>query len=534
MKNKIYLLIISIFTLFIGVNTVDAASLEWKSGVTKKGNTAELGVYLYVEEGETITKATFACATDNAEVKCEVKKNDKYSGPDFVFENGTAITKSDTGFSRGENHLVNLVLTNESAKTAEVKVSLTGSSYSMKNPDRSSLTVTVDKKSSSNAKASSVRFSQGTMVPAFNPDVYDYTVYNIQDTINSVIGTHECQDANTCDFSWSGGKSISNLNKIFLNMGENKVTLELTSEDGQNKQTYNFTIIRGETKFNSTKLASLKIGDYILTPSFSKDVLEYSVNIPNKISSLENVIEYATEDPNANVSTDKFDNLVIGENIIKITVDNANSDGTTTYTIKVNRMSLESIEVTNYKDDIVTYVDGEGVKYELSEEEFKMQYPDDYIKIIDGTYKFNKDGERVTEENNKDDKEDKKEKSQKKKDNKIFLIIGLVIVGLIIIVVSGILIFKKKPEGKDKKTKKKSKKNKESDSSEDEENLESNEDNQDIDEEIDETGIEEETIRLKKMKSNNEDDTVDIDEALSDLMSTKQYNLEDLTKKEEE
>lgn len=526
MKNKINILIISILALFLGVSKVDAASLSYASDLKKNGNTTEIGIFLKVDSNEKITQAKFACSTDNAEVKCEVKKNENYSRATIMFNSGIVNVLSEEGLPEGENEVVKIVLTNESNKSAQVKVSLEGSDYSP-NESQKEYTLTVDKKLSSNAKASDVHFSQGTMAPAFNPDIFDYTVYNIQDTINSVIGSHECQDANSCDFSWSGGKSISNLNKIFLNVGENKVSLELTSEDGQNKQTYNFTIIRGETSFNSSKLSTLEIGDYVLTPAFSKDVFEYSVNIPNKISSLQNIIKFTSEDSNANVTTDKFDNLVVGENIVKITVDNVNSDGTSTYTIKINRMALENIEVTNYKNKIVTYLDSEGVKYELTEDEFKMQYPDDYIKIIDGTYKFDNNGDKVVEDTNKKENEDKKEEPKKEKDNKIFLIIGLVVVGLIIIVVSGILIFKKKPDDKDKK---KIDKLKNDDNIENiEESPESNQD----DDEIDETGIEENAIRLTRVKPNNEDDTVDIDEALSDLMSTKQYNLEDLTKKEE-
>ena len=108
------------------------------------------------------------------------------------------------------------------------------------------------------------------------------------------------------------------------------------------------------------------------------------------------------------------------------------------------------------------------------------------------------------------------------------------VVGLIIIGVSGFLIFKKKPTDKDKKKKNKSKTDEElSENDSDEESNKENKEDQE-DEEINETGIEESAIRLTKVKPHNEDDTVDIDEALSDLMSTKQYNLDELTKKEED
>lgn len=531
MKKKISLLIISIFALFIGVNKVDAARLSYASDLKKNGNTTEIGVFLYVESGETINEVKFVCSTDNAEVKCEIKKNTNYDGPAFVFEGGIAKTSPNENFKVGENEVVKLVLTNNSNKDVSVKVSLDGSTY-LPNESQKLYSISVDGKQSSNPKASDIHFSQGTMVPAFNPDITEYTVYNIQDTINSINAFYTCQEE-CSDKGWSGGKAV-NGSKITLNQGENKVSIELESADGQNKQTYNFTIIRGSTQFNSSKLGSLEVGDYILTPAFSKDVTEYSVNIPNKITSLENVLKFAAEDSNANVAADKYDNLVVGENIIKITVDSVNSDSTTTYTLKVNRMTLESIEVTNFKNGVVSYLDGEGVKQELPEKEFKMQYPDDYIKIIDGTYKFNDDGERISEKNDQQDNKDDKEEPKKKKDNKVFLIVGLVVVGLIIIGVSGFLIFKKKPTDKDKKKKNKSKTDEElSENDSDEESNKENKEDQE-DEEIDETGIEESAIRLTKVKPHNEDDTVDIDEALSDLMSTKQYNLDELTKKEED
>lgn len=529
MKKKISLLIISIFALFIGVNKVDAARLSYASDLKKNGNTTEIGVFLYVESGETINEVKFVCSTDNAEVKCEIKKNTNYDGPAFDFEGGKI--SSNENFKVGENEVVKLVLTNNSNKDVSVKVSLDGSTY-LPNESQKLYSISVDGKQSSNPKASDIHFSQGTMVPAFNPDITEYTVYNIQDTINSINAFYTCQEE-CSDKGWSGGKAV-NGSKITLNQGENKVSIELESADGQNKQTYNFTIIRGSTQFNSSKLGSLEVGDYILTPAFSKDVTEYSVNIPNKITSLENVLKFAAEDSNANVAADKYDNLVVGENIIKITVDSVNSDSTTTYTLKVNRMTLESIEVTNFKNGVVSYLDGEGVKQELPEKEFKMQYPDDYIKIIDGTYKFNDDGERISEKNDQQDNKDDKEEPKKKKDNKVFLIVGLVVVGLIIIGVSGFLIFKKKPTDKDKKKKNKSKTDEElSENDSDEESNKENKEDQE-DEEIDETGIEESAIRLTKVKPHNEDDTVDIDEALSDLMSTKQYNLDELTKKEED
>ena len=132
-------------------------------------------------------------------------------------------------------------------------------------------------------------------------------------------------------------------------------------------------------------------------------------------------------------------------------------------------------------------------------------------------YTFDDNGKRVHDEVTTDKKE-------KKSNNKIVLIVILSIVGVAIIAISGILIFKKrKPKIPKKAEEIKEEKNEvveENDDTQDE----TTEETEEQDTEINEEGIEEDI--LGEEFSKDKDATIDIDEALNDLMNTKQYDLD--------
>ena len=211
-------------------------------------------------------------------------------------------------------------------------------------------------------------------------------------------------------------------------------------------------------------------------------------------------------DPNAKEVLNGFDNFIVGENKATITIDNVNGDQSVTYTINITRMSDTDIEILKYINNEITFRDSEGIQNTLSEEDFKVQYADEWKKIEDGIYKFDEDGNIVTEE-------EKEEEKKPKKKNNTWIIITIIIVGLLIIGISGFFIFKKKkPNNKDDNN---SSGTPENDSKETEENSD----------EIDESNIEEDAIKEEQKDKNS--DTMDIDEALVDLMSTKKYDFKD-------
>ena len=164
---------------------------------------------------------------------------------------------------------------------------------------------------SSNATLTNIQVSQGVISPEFSKDVKEYTVYQIKDTINKVKITATCAEGD-CSAVPTGGKSVSGTT-VTLNMGENKVVLDVTSEDGKNTETYILNIIRGETVYNSARLGELSFGDYVLNPVFKPETKKYALTVPNEVTTLTQIIKYATEDPEAKelVSVEVLDGFEI-------------------------------------------------------------------------------------------------------------------------------------------------------------------------------------------------------------------------------
>ena len=420
------------------------------------------------------------------------------------------------------------------------------------------------------SKLSSLSVSQGKMYPAFDPSTYEYTVYGLKDTIASVIFKYTCDrcsivpknddklDVNTKDYN--GAFKAGNLNK-----GDNTFDIVVTSEDGSNKDTYSFRVIRGETKYNSSKLEILTIGDYHFNPEFKSDKLDYIVNVPNSVEKLIDYISYKAEDEDAEIIINGADALVTGENKITIEVTSVNKDNTTTYNITVVRLPDDAIIVKKNKDKTIYFIDANEKEQKMDEEEFKKAYPTIWEDIKAGKYKFDKDGNVITgeEEEKKDDKKDNK---------KTIIVVAIIVVALIIIVVSGILLFRKKDPKKEElkkeeKIKKKAQKKAERDrlkkleekyyneySDEDEESEdEESEDEEDTeikeedklsknetsslldDDYIFESSIIEDEKDEEKEEHVEKSEVVDVDDALEDLMNTKTYDFGDeLSNLEEE
>ncbi|MDE6292113.1 MAG: cadherin-like beta sandwich domain-containing protein [Bacilli bacterium] len=520
-KRLIKSLFISLGVVACGCIPNVANAADFSFGKKEQNdNVTKLPVIMNVGEGESITEAKFGCEVDNTEVDCVIEKNE---GSAFFPTESRIWTFTYVGSdgqltTEGQYTLAYVVLTNNStARITNLQVSLLSASINGESKSKSIKTEVAPKKievKSDDATLKNLKISQGTISPAFNRDVKEYTVYGIADTINSIRLTPECNEG-SCSFDISGGKSVdARKSQVTLNQGENTVKIEVDSEDGNNKETYTLTIYRGETTFNSAKLASITTGEYTLTPAFSSDVKEYTLTVPNTTSNLVNILEYKAMDENAKVNVTGIDNFVEGANKLTITVDNVNGDETVTYTINVTRLSAENIEILKYIDDKVTFKDSEGIQTTLDIDIFKVTYPNEYNKIINNEYQFDTTtGDIIINTpSTSDDQDDKNE--EKKPSSKTWLIVGLVVVGLIIIGVSGYFIFrKKKPEDDKELGDSLLKEEEEVQIIKDEEEL--------VEEEIDETGIEEEVIESEEK---DPDKTVDVDEALEDLMNTKQYD----------
>ena len=567
MKKQLKFYILFILCLVLIPSTVSAHTISFdKQSQSNNKTTIPVIVKLdgTLSTGENIT---LKCETNVANVGCDVN----------IGGSGVGSTGTIASDITADQKIAELVITNTSSSSAAGTVTVNGRVGG--SPINTSTTFNVGTKPAlrSNPNFTGLKTSQGKLYPEFKSDVYEYTIYDIKDTIQSLTLTFTCEGCGVTKSKADENLTTQATDSVIkvgnLKNGNNSLEIKATSEDGTKTVIYTFTIIRGETEYDSAKLSALTIGDLELSPEFKEDVTEYTLSVPYSTKDLTTLISTTLKDTNAEVEITGADKLVEGENTVTIKVTSVNKDKEVTYTIKVTRLSSDDIILISYANGKITFKDAEGEKKTLTEEEFEKEYPTVWKDIKAKKYKFDKEGNLITDE-------DKKE--EKKKDNKGLIIAIIAIVAVIIIGVSGYFLFRKKdPEKEAKKKEEKIKKKAEKkarkdrlkkmeeeyyneyygeddeyddeyedeeesdvdkkDEAEDSEEVVEDEDKEEKKKELakaslveddylfesslveEENEEEEEDTRSKRHK----DDVVDIDSALEDLMNTKTYDFSD-------
>ena len=571
MKRQYKFYILFLICLIILPSTVSAHTIILGKQ-TQSNNKTTIPVTIKAE-GDINESSTFTlnCETNTTNTRCEMS-----FGGDGIGSTGVVIKPISSG---QERQIGTITVTNDTYTASIGKFTLSGNAAGSAINTTSDFSVGAKAALKATATYSSVKPSQGTMYPEFNKDVYEYTIYNLKDTINSITINTVCDGCTSkknkaddwLDFTYRTNQLIIK----DLKSGNNSIEINTLSEDGTNSKLYTFTIIRGETEYDSAKLASLSIGDYKLSPEFTPDTKEYTLSVPYTVKDLTTLIQTTLKDTNAEVEITGADSLKEGTNEVVIKITSINKDNTMEYKITVTRLSSDDIILISYKDKKITFKDADDKKQTLDEEEFKEKYPTVWEDIQAKKYKFDEEGNLITDE----DKEDNK----KKKDNKVIIVVIIIVVAIILIGGSGYFLFRKKDPEKEekkkeekikKKAEKKARKDKlkkmeeeyyneyygeddeyEDEDETDEESEESSEDEEEdfeikdkdklkkeeakslleddyifesslVEEENDEENDEEdeeEDTRAKRHK----DDVVDIDSALEDLMNTKTYDFSD-------
>lgn len=324
---------------------------------------------------------------------------------------------------------------------------------------------------------SELTVSVGALDQTFSKDTKEYSVTGIKDTVNSVTVTPTCA-ADGCTWIMScplGECSVTNpteRGRIALQTGANKVSVVVTSEDKKSNTTYILNIYRGEVVSSSAYLSGLEITDATLSPNFDSMTNDYTLTVGLDIEKLD--IITTTEDPSAKVVIKGNEDLKEGENTITITVTSSDGESKQVYTLIVTKEELKEDTLEEEKENITT------------------------------------------------------SKVEKKKNN-TWLIVLLSIVGLALIVVAFLIIFKTKKKKKNKNDK----------------NDKNNKGTKIIsdDTEVLEKALEDELMNTSEIEKENtanlhilnetkrqlnSEPKQDIDEALDDLMKTKKLELGDL------
>jgi hypothetical protein len=166
--------------------------------------------------------------------------------------------------------------------------------------------------------------SEGALNPVFAASTTGYTV-NVANNVTSidVIGT-----VNHPNATISGNETGKT-----LVVGDNVVSIIVTAEDGTMENTYTVTVVRAGD--NDATLNDLTVNIGKLTPVFSPDVTDYTVNVSNTATSIS--VTGTANHSNATVEGDGDQLLDVGNNDINIVVTAEDGITTKTYTVTVIR-----------------------------------------------------------------------------------------------------------------------------------------------------------------------------------------------------
>ena len=161
-----------------------------------------------------------------------------------------------------------------------------------------------------------------TLEPEFDPNITEYSLTVGADVEKLDIGVIAEDPKSTVE--------IVGNNELLI--GENTVNVKVTAEDGT-VRTYTINVTKVADV--GVKLSELSIESYTLSPEFSSDVFEYTLNITD--TSITNLaINAKSDEENVDIEIVGNNELKLGKNIITILVTSKDDNLTTTYQIVVN------------------------------------------------------------------------------------------------------------------------------------------------------------------------------------------------------
>lgn len=259
--------------------------------------------------------------------------------------------------------------------------------------------------SKDNANLDIMRLGHEGINPDFNKNIEEYYLV-VGENVNNIDVT-AIPENREASVEITGNKNLVS--------GINKIEIIVTSQDKSKTKKYVINVTKTDNAESANSdLAILAVENYSLTPEFSSNVTNYSIEIPNNINEV-NILAV----PNNIDSTVKVvgnDNLKFGENNIEITVIAPNGITQKTYNLRVYKRN--EAEEEKYEEEQETKVEQDtAIVDKISSEEVV-----DEINEIE-----------VDNINNEEMKNDNTNKTE----NVVFMIIGtilaIVVIGVVII-----------------------------------------------------------------------------------------------------
>lgn len=259
--------------------------------------------------------------------------------------------------------------------------------------------------SKDNANLDIMRLGHEGINPDFDKNIEEYYLV-VGENVNNIDVT-AIPENREASVEITGNKNLVS--------GINKIEIIVTSQDRTKTKKYVINVTKTDNAESANSdLAILAVENYSLTPEFSSNVTNYSIEIPNNINEV-NILAV----PNNIDSTVKVvgnDNLKFGENNIEITVIAPNGITQKTYNLRVYKRN--EAEEEKYEEEQETKVEQDtAIVDKISSEE-----------VVDEINEIEADN--INNEEMKNDNTNKTE-------NVVFMIIGtilaIVVIGVVII-----------------------------------------------------------------------------------------------------
>lgn len=182
---------------------------------------------------------------------------------------------------------------------------------------------------SSNAYLSEFRVEQPGITPDFSKTIYNYSLTVGEDVDN--LNITAVPEDSKAEVKISGNTNLAE--------GENTVTIQVTAEDEKTINVYKILVTKSASPEKSNAyLQNILIEGITLKPEFRQDIFEYSLENVNRDSL--KILAFPVNDK-ARVDIIGNENLILGENNIKIIVISENGKMQKTYNLKVIKETLE-------------------------------------------------------------------------------------------------------------------------------------------------------------------------------------------------
>lgn len=197
------------------------------------------------------------------------------------------------------------------------------------------------------ADLKSLKLTSGSLSPAFNKGVYEYTAI-VENSVSSVGVIPVAEDAEAT-IRVEGKKLPSGATSPYISLDEggNVINVKVTDTKG-NENTYVIMITRKYSK-NNVNLSSLTVTDGTFSPKFDPEIYAYSVKVPRSVEEVR--IKFESQNEKAKISvngaeyqsgqqTDKI-KLNLGANTVTVKVVAEDGKTTTNYVLSIIRDKVQ-------------------------------------------------------------------------------------------------------------------------------------------------------------------------------------------------